>query len=225
MTQMTRSERRWGWCFFAFQMLLLPSLINYVALCIPRPYSSAEVNFCYHLISFLAVSLIFRRFFSKNLRLSAAHPVKLLLTVALCLGAYYAAQEGMTALIYWLDPGFFNVNDNSIIAMRRGNLVLTALATVLLAPVTEESLYRGLLFGSARRHGNGFAYLLSAAVFASVHVVGYLGQYSAARLGLCFLQYLPAGLILAAGFHFSGTLTAPILTHMIINAISMVNIL
>ncbi len=225
MTQLSATERRWGWCFFAVQMLILPSLVNQIALWLPWSFGSAEVNFSYHLVSFLAISLIFRRFLSKNLHSAAAHPVKLLLTVALSLGAYYAAQEGMTALIRCIDPGFFNVNDETIVAMRRGNVVLTALATVLLAPVTEECIYRGLVFGTARRHGNKFAYALSAAVFASVHVVGYVGQYSAGQLGLCFVQYLPAGLILAAGFQFSGTLTAPILTHMIINTISMVNIL
>ena len=104
-------------------------------------------------------------------------------------------------------------------------MLLTALFTVFLAPLSEECLFRGLLFGQVLKKSRMGAYALSAVCFALIHVMGYLGTYTPLQLVLSLAQYLPAGLILARSFEKSGTIAVPILIHMTINAISMVQIL
>ena len=103
--------------------------------------------------------------------------------------------------------------------------MLTALATVVLAPVSEECLFRGLIFHTAGKYGTAAAYLVSAAGFAALHIAGYLGAAPALRLGLCFLQYLPVGLILAAAMERTGSIVTSMCIHFIINAVSMAEIL
>ena len=51
--------------------------------------------------------------------------------------------------------------------------------------------------------------------------MGYIGEYDASRLILCFLQYIPASLILAWTCERSGTIVTPILIHTVINAIGI----
>ena len=104
-------------------------------------------------------------------------------------------------------------------------MVLTAISTIFLAPLSEECLFRGLMFGQTLKKSRLGAYALSAACFALIHVMGYLGTYTPLQLVLSLVQYLPAGLVLAWSYEKAGTIAVPILIHMIINAISMVQII
>ena len=63
--------------------------------------------------------------------------------------------------------------------------------------------------------------MISAAVFAAVHVVGYLGSAQELTLVLAFIQYLPAGLVLGWAYEKSGTIFAPMMIHTVINAMGI----
>jgi membrane protease YdiL (CAAX protease family) len=65
------------------------------------------------------------------------------------------------------------------------------------------------------------AYLLSTAIFSAIHILGFVGIYSSLDLILAFVQYIPAGLILAWVYRRSGSIFAPILMHAMINAVGM----
>ena len=218
---MTEKEMRTGWLWLALQMLLLPSLITQLA----GGLGSAAVNFLYHLVSFAAVLVLFRGFLARSLRSFGRGIGKALPVIALALAAYYLSGWLVNRVILALDGEFFNVNDNSIRSLRQQGMVLTALATVVLAPVSEECLFRGLIFHTAGKYGTAAAYLVSAAGFAALHIAGYLGAAPALRLGLCFLQYLPVGLILAAAMERTGSIVTAMCIHFIINAVSMAEIL
>ena len=128
-------------------------------------------------------------------------------------------------MITAIDPGFRNVNDDSVAVLRQGNLALTGLMTVVLAPVSEECLFRGLIFGCARKHSRWAAYVVSAAAFGALHVMGYVGSFGAVQLLLCFLQYLPAGLVLAAAMEKTDSIVTAMCIHAINNAVSMIGIM
>lgn len=217
---MTRTESMLGWLWLAFQTLLLSSLLLLLA----APLGAAWISFLYHLISAAAVSLIFHRFLQKALRTFRREWRRALGVIALSLAAHYLTQAALTALLDAVYPGFSNVNDNSIRLMGAQHPVLIALATVVLAPVSEEGLFRGLIFHSARRPGRLAAYAITVAAFAALHVMGYVGSYPAPRLLLCFLQYLPAGFLLTLAMDKTGSIVSPICIHAVINAVAMLGI-
>ena len=227
---MTKREMTFGWGWLAVQMLVLPSLISSIA----APWGSAAVNFCYHLVSLLAVTVIFHRYLKQELRNFTAGFKKVLPVIAVSLAVYYVAGEVLLCyvagevllcLITAIDPGFRNVNDDSVAVLRQGNLALTAVMTVALAPVSEECLFRGLIFGCARKHSRWAAYDVSAVAFGALHVMGYVGSFGAVQLFLCFAQYLPAGLVLAAAMEKTDSIVTAMCIHAIINAVSMIGIL
>ena len=218
---MTKREMTFGWGWLAVQMLVLPSLISSIA----APWGSTAVNFCYHLVSLLAVTVIFHRYLKQELRNFTAGFKKVLPVIAVSLAVYYVAGEVLLCLITAIEPGFRNVNDDSVAALRQGNLALTAVMTVALAPVSEECLFRGLIFGCARKQSRWAAYAISAAAFGALHVMGYVGSFGVVRLLLCFAQYLPAGLVLAAAMEKTDSIVTAMCIHAIINAVSMIGIL
>ena len=210
-----------GWSWMAFVYLLLPRLVGLLL----GETGSAAANFLYHLVSFLGTALIFRRYLLESLRRAAIQWKSCLLIIAAALAAYYVCFFGLTALISRFAPDFGNRNDDAILRYFAESFPLTAAVTILLAPMTEEILFRGLLFSGLRRKSRLGAYLVSCLCFASIHVAGYLGTYSPLQFSLALAQYLPAGLILAFSEEKSGTIVVPIGIHMVINAVSLLSIL
>jgi hypothetical protein len=87
-------------------------------------------------------------------------------------------------------------------------VMLFAIGAVVMAPIVEETLYRGLLFRALlRRVSPGTSVFVSALIFAAVH---FLGDPNAFR-SLPALAAL--GVILALRALRTGSLSAPILIH------------
>lgn len=212
-------EERLGFLWMAFQYLLLPQLLG--ALKLP-----AEVlNFSYHLLCFLAVALLFRNYLRRCLHWALIHWKRFCLVCGLSLAAYYLSGLLFRLLVGALEPTFSNRNDEALLQMAGSSVVLFALTTVLLAPVSEELLFRGLLFGRLAKRNRCLGYLVSSLCFCLIHLLGYLGRYTPLQFFLALVQYLPAGWILAWSQEKAQSVATPILIHMVINGISLVSIL
>jgi membrane protease YdiL (CAAX protease family) len=213
-----RSELLWGWLYMAAEFLILPSVLYWISDRLFPGISDSEVNFLFYFVNFLATLLIFRKFLSRNWGTAKNNLLRMGLYVLLGLFLYWASSLVMAEVTYYLMPDFVNINDMSIAAMSQGGFLLTAIGTVILVPVAEECLFRGLLFRGMYSHSRWAAYAVSSLCFCLPHVSAYIGSYDWAVLALCFIQYLPAGLILAWSYEKSNTIFTPILIHTIINA-------
>lgn len=210
-----------GAVYLAFQFLLLPGLLTWCNARLSRPLNSAELNFVFYLINFIAMLLIFHDFLGRSADQVGQHPAYFCQAVILGFVAYYACNWAVSWAVRQLVPGFSNYNDESIAAMSRGNYFLMTVGTVILVPPVEECLYRGLIFRNLYGKSRWAAYAVSILVFAMVHILGYIGRYSPLELLMAVLQYLPAGLCLAWSYTKADTIFAPILIHAAINFISI----
>ncbi len=217
----SRREWVWGWRYLLFNLVFLGDLM-YLALGAVWPtMDSATYNFIYFTINFLAVVILFRKFWLRTLR-AAWEKAGSILTTALCgFGAYRILSIPISIVIAFLAPEFSNVNDQGVGELAQQNYLLIALGSCFLVPVAEELLYRGVVFGSIFRRRPVLAYAVSICMFAFIHISGYVGCYPTTTLLLCFLQYIPAGLCLAAAYQISGSILTPILIHMAVNAIGI----
>jgi hypothetical protein len=92
-----------------------------------------------------------------------------------------------------------------------GRILLLCLAVVL-APIFEEFIFRGLVFGGMRRSLGLFASLLaSAAIFALVHPP------------ISFLPVLALGICCALAYERSRSLIAPMTAHAAYNAFAVIS--
>lgn len=93
----------------------------------------------------------------------------------------------------------------------RGAVVVLGVGAVIVAPLVEELLFRGLLFRALlRRRAPWIAVALSGTIFGMVHVFGATGLVSVATIaGLSGF-----GMVLALQAYRSRSLSRPILTHM-----------
>lgn len=220
---LTTKQIRWGTRYLGFELVFLGSILVLLAQKFAPTIPDAYLDFSYFLINFAAVFLIFRTFLWQNLQ----HTLKNIGAALTCAGigyvAYWVANFVISFAITRLFPDFFNVNDESIAITSQNHFWLMAIGTVLLVPMAEEVLFRGLIFGSLHRRNRLLAYAISTVFFAFIHVMGYIGSYNIWMLLLCFVQYLPAGIALAWAYERSGSIYAPILIHTAVNAIGMLS--
>ena len=215
---LTKNETIGGWLYLALEFLVLPATLYWLAGKLFPSASDGEVNFLFYFINFLAALLIFHKFLSRNLGVAKNNLLRMSLYVLLGLFIYWATSLVMAELTYYLMPDFVNINDMSIAAMSQEGYLLTAIGTVILVPIAEECLFRGLLFRGIYGKSRWAAYAISSLCFCLPHVSAYIGNYDWAILALCFIQYLPAGLMLAWSYEKSNTIFTPVLIHTIINA-------
>ena len=219
----TLSERETllGWIYYPIQLLVLPLLLSVGNIFVGSPMSESVLNFVYFAINFLFVAAIFFQLLKKNGEIAIQAPLKCLGCAVTGLVLNWVLSYAVQIFIVIVKPDFFNVNDASIGVLAQENFALTAIGTVLLVPIAEEALYRGLIFGTFYNRSRIAAYVISVCVFASVHVIGYIGMYPPLHLALCFMQYLPGAIALAWAYAKADSLWTPILMHMTINLIGV----
>ena len=172
-------------------------------------------------VNFLCTILIFRHFLLASCKTALSTPLKTAGFTALGLVLYYIGSFTVSILILYLQPDYLNLNDAGISSLAQDGGLWIAAGTVLLVPVAEECLFRGLLFRGIYDRSPVAAWIVSAGCFSAVHILGYVGVYDSLALVLAFLQYLPAGLTLSYAYRASGTILTPILMHTVINLIGI----
>lgn len=216
--EMTPGEKLWASCYYLVMFCAIPTLLQWANGAYLN-LNDAQLNFLYYFINFLAVLWILSRYVSRGFDSAKHAPFLFLQSVILGIVAYYACFAAVTWGIGKLFPWFHNANDAAISAMAGTDLFLTAIGTVVFVPVTEELLFRGLLFGSLYRKKPVTAYLLSAPAFGLIHVLGY--SMSLPSMLLSLVQYLPAGIWLAWSCTKSESIFSAITIHALINGAAL----
>jgi membrane protease YdiL (CAAX protease family) len=95
------------------------------------------------------------------------------------------------------------------------------LIVIFLAPLVEEVLFRGLVFGGLRTRSRVLAYGVSCILFALVHVWQFVLVNCDLTYFLLMVQYLAPGVVLAWAYDHSGSLWTSIGLHALANALSV----
>ena len=184
-------------------------------------YTAAQLNALFFLCNFVITALVFWRFLTRNLSLVPGNLLRTLKAMLLGFCIYWLLQVGLDVIGQCLSGNVDIPNDDTISSIAGENYRIMWAGAVLLAPMVEETLVRGLIFGNVRRLNRAAAYAAAAVVFAAMHVLSYLGQMDALMLGYNILVYGLPSIALCACYEYAGNIWAPIGLHMIINALGM----
>ncbi len=214
-------QKKLGYFYLIISLFFLPVILPSVNSLLAKPLNAPWLNFVYYCLNLGVLGWLFRDLLKKSLEITVKHPLSILVIAlaGFCLYRLCAFLFGF--LISLADPNFSNVNDSNIADQLSENYLVMAMGTVVLVPTAEELMHRGLVFGSLYEKNKPLAYMVSTALFAATHVMGYVGAFPPLTLLLCFLQYLPAGLILALSYEKSGSMATPILIHTLVNLMGL----
>lgn len=216
-----RSEKYIGLSYLLFQFALLPTLLGLLAAAFSLEGDVTLLNAVYFSINFMCCIAIFFPLLKTSLEKAKAEPEGLLFATAVGFGLYRVSSIVLGIGVTVLFPDFANLNDSTLLEVLGEYPLLMVISTVVLAPVAEELLHRGLIFGWLQEKNVYLAYILSALIFSGIHVVQYIGLYSTAHIFVALVLYLPAGLSFAWAYQRSGTILAPIIIHAANNLLAL----
>lgn len=216
--QLSRAEAVAGWCYLPFYLVLLSAAIQYLAALCGLELSAIAVNVIYFSVNLLFVLLVFRNFLLQ--RFFGSGFWNFVQTLILGFALYYAG----TWLIQWLSrtlAGEVTIYNNETVSdLIFKNRYVMLLVSVILAPIVEETLVRGVVFGTIRPVSRVLAYIVSALLFTLMHNWQYFGLHPFWSIVLSCLPYIPASVALAWVYEKGGTIWMPITLHALINAMS-----
>jgi membrane protease YdiL (CAAX protease family) len=213
--ELPRLEAMLGLVYLPFHVLGLPQLLNALATAHPG-LTTAWANGILYGLATVFVALAF----GKRLYVHYGIWVDSAGGVLISLGKSFLLFIGLTVVLsVFLSvlpvENMINPNNQALLSLTGVDLRVTKALAIFLAPIVEEVLFRGVVFGSLRGKNPVAAYVVTFLVFAGAHLWPYLGQIP--NLPLYFLQYLPITMALCYSYEATGCLWTPILFHMMNN--------
>ena len=243
-TGMTSGEKLLGGMALAVYVFVLPLTAEWL-------FNGAEKVFgvsldrgardlAYYAVLFGLVLIAFWGFFGRNTRAffdrtwqvlgaagvgeGAQDAVIAVAVVALMLVAtliLLSEKELTGRVLGLLRAGPVNLNDQAILARLGAAPRSTVLIVVFLAPVVEEALFRGYVFGNLREYSRGAAYVVSCLFFALIHVWPFFAESWDMGCLMVMVQYLVPGAVMAWTYERSGCLWGSVLLHCAVNGLAV----
>lgn len=218
---MTRGERVLGWIYLPIHVILLPLLLGVLLYAIlGREPDSMKMNLLYFGIGFLVIVVGMWKFLKLSYRRVTENIRGFLLALvwAYVISMVLSILYGAVTKLLGTPP---SPNQDMVEDIAIGNMNQMFAMAVLMVPIVEECLFRGVIFGSIRGKNRILAYVISVLAFSLYHVWQYAVAYGDWTMLLGLLQYLPISIALTYAYDRSGTIWAPIFLHMFNNALSL----
>ena len=211
------------WPIYLFGLsLLLVTIFELCGMSLSTTKGYTILNLVYFTANFTAVLLIFFPFLRDSLKAAKGNFGQICISALLGYGLCNLLALQIDIFYKLLDIVPENMNQEAVTSLLNYAPWQMVICTVIFAPITEECLARGLLFGPFAKKVPVLGYILSCVVFAGIHVVGSIGTMDWLTILLCFVQYLPHSIALAWAYHRSGNILAPMLLHAAINLMSVI---
>lgn len=222
VNRMTKTQTALGWCYLPFHILIFPVLLSLYAAFSPDTVSATVCNLVYFAVADVFVLLAMFRFLRAGFDALLDGLGFCLVTLLCGLVLYYFLAICASLLLLPFD----SLLDSGAPATER---VLELAATdygavkamsVFLAPFAEETLFRGVAFGSLRTKSRPLAYVVSTLLFSLYHVWQYALVYQDPSCLLYAISYLPLSIVLAWCYDRTGSLWTSTFFHMAYNALA-----
>ena len=222
---MTRLEKILGGGLLAIYLFVLPltadPLFDLIGKLFGITIAEGVRDAAYYYILFALTLIALWRYFGRTTRAFLDRAGGVLAAAGLGLVAFYGLNEISWRVLRMFFSGQINLNDQNILARMDTSPHTTVLIVVILAPVVEEAIFRGYVFGNLREYGRWPAYLASCLLFAWVHVWPFVAAgWDFSYLPL-MVQYIVPGLVMAWTFERAGSLWGSVLLHCAVNGLAV----
>lgn len=219
--QLTREEQEMGLIFFGLYFLVFPALKMAVVWVFDHFFglylSEAMSAAVYYCVMGAMTVVLFRDFLRKGTDILLDYlPENLLAFVTGLAGA--AILHFLTTLLPW-------PVENPDPAAWAGQFAYSPAATVaivvVLMPLIDEVLFRGLVFGALRRRDRRLAWVCSVGLFMLYSVWTFAVAYGDVRYLVLAFQYLPMALALTWCYDRGGSIWAVAALHAVIDGYAL----
>ncbi len=217
--RMSRTGLIAGLVYFPVHVFLLPMFLPQLLMNLGME-DEAMMNLVYYGIGIALVLALYMGYLRNQFDALLDRLGHCVLSFFMALGLDYVLSYAVNTLIFAIVGGIDNPNEMAITEIALQNSGVIRAVAIFLAPIVEEILFRGVIFGALREKNRLLAYAVTMLMFALYHVWQFAWVYGDVSLLIYILQYLPVGFVLCWLYERSGTIWLPIGFHMMINAMS-----
>lgn len=206
-----------GW--LPVHVLGLPALL--LARLLPG-LSAANLNFGLYVIGAFALSLLCLGFLRRDFDRLWEQPLSIVGTAVMGCLTLLVLNYILSILLSILPASIFpdtNPNNEAVLDLVKSEKARMVCTTLLLAPILEELIFRGGIFGQIRRKSRALAYVVCVLAFGVYHTWQYALMDPAYWLNL--IQYLPAGVLLCWCYEQTECIWTSVFLHMLFNGVSL----
>ncbi len=218
---MPRGARIAGWAYFPIHAVVLPLTLGMLLLAVLGELpSDITCNVVYYLCGLVFTLIAMWRFLRRSFDTMVG-------SILRCLGMMFAAYgiDVLLSLVLQLGTSLIGElpvpNNDAVTGLARTDYKRMIAVAVLMAPLVEECLFRGAVFGTIRPKSRFWAYAASIALFSLYHVWQYVLVYQDPKLLLSALAYVPVSAALTFCYEQTRSIWPPVFFHMCINALSL----
>ena len=222
-SSMKTSERVLGIVQIPVHTAVIPFALFFIFAALAIELSDPHMTLIHYTLSFLySVGFLFR-FFRKSFSDFIGSFWRSVQSVILGFAMYFALLMVLAFVLNYLSPSA-NPNTEEVLRQAKLNSNVMLVVSVMLAPIVEEGMFRGALFGTIRQKSRIAAYIISALLFAVYHLWQYFVIGFSAETLILLLQYIPPSIALAWCYEKSENIWSPILLHAAMNAIALMQV-
>ena len=180
--------------------------------------SNTDLNFWIYVIGTGFLTLLCLSFLRRDFDRVWERPGHILAHALIGLGLMLACNMLVSYLFYFLLPEA-NPNDEAVDALLRADRGKIGAVSAVMAPLLEELMFRGGVFGTLRRWNRTAAYIGCLLLFAAYHTWQY-ALYDPIYW-LYIIQYLPAGWLLCRSYERTECIWTSFLLHVMNNGLAL----
>jgi len=208
--------------YLFFHMFFLGHFLFLINYAFSLELSLAEINVFYLAIGTVFLLLLMRDYVIESFHRFRAYGRKNVPDFFIGYGIRILFSAPAIMLIHRFLPDFVTTpNTEALHGMAHQNFLFTGVIAIVLAPILEELLFRGALFGPLRKKNRFLAYAVSCLLFMFLHIQNSLFIVPAPTLFLIGLIYIPPGVALAWVYERSGSIWSSISLHALMNLVGM----
>ena len=220
---MKRREKIFGWIYLPIHVVLLPLFLSTVLYLVTGSKTSdpLTLNIWYYLIGTVFLFATQFCFFRDSYSVLTHNFRAALLTMVMSWAILMAGNVLLNLLSQLFGSLPSSPNDEAVTEYAQIDMRRMAAAAVIMAPIVEEALFRGLIFGSLREKHLFWAYAVSMVLFSLYHVWQFAVVEQSFTVLLSAAAYLPIAFVLAFCYDRSGSIWTSIFFHMFYNALAL----
>ena len=216
-----KSDLLAGLIYLPLHMFLIGELIAFVLIATGRGIDLLELNIIYMLVGTVYLMATMRRYLQESFIRFLHFGWSNLWVMPVGYAIRFALGIPVTVILLALTPELANPNEEIIRDIIDQNLLPSIFMAVILAPIVEELLFRGVIFAPLRKYSRALAYAVSTLLFAFLHVSAFIFFAFDLNLLLVMLVYVPAGISLCWVYEKSGSIWTAIFLHALMNLVAV----
>jgi len=217
---MTPLQQLLGFIYLPLHMLVLPLLFQLFGARIPENIPEIAVNIVYYGLGLVFTMIVMFSYLRDGYYVLTDRLRTCVLVFVMAMGAVYLMDMAASMILLALGETISNPATTETVEQAMTDFNTLKALAVFIAPIVEETLFRGVLFGALRERSRVWAYVLSVAMFSIYHVWQYAYVSGDWTVLIYAIQYIPASLVLTWCYERTGSIWTGIFFHMGYNGFS-----